>query len=127
MSPFFAVHFYWLSNVVFYFFFTLLDSGINKCARRRSSLEEGGKVGDGEMLMDAQTLGLLDSKQNKELLDKIKDFNEASRELKEKSVGGSAPDLPRKDSMVSKVIRSLSHFSSIHRDTNRRSLAQPRG
>ena len=53
--------------------------------------------------MDNQTLVLVDSKQDKELLDKIKDFNEASRELKEKSVGGSAPDLPRKDSMVSKV------------------------
>ena len=77
--------------------------------------------------MDNQTLGLVDSKQNKELLDKIKDFNEASRELKEKSVGGSAPDLPRKDSMVSKTKRSITHFSPIHRDTNRRSLAQPRG
>ena len=109
-------------------FFTLLDSAINKyCARRRNSSEEGGKDGEGGMLMDNQTLVLVDSKQDKELLDKIKEFNEASRELKEKSVGGSAPDLPRKDSMVSKVIRSISHFSSIHRDTNRRSLAQPRG
>ena len=54
-------------------------------------------------MMDNQTLVLVDSKQDKELLDKIKDFNDASRELKEKSVGGSAPDLPRKDSMVSKA------------------------
>ena len=86
-------------------------------------------VGEEGMLMDSQTLVLVDSKQDKELLDKIKDFNEASRQLKEKSVGGSAPDLPRKDSMVSKVklLRSLSHFSPIHRDTNPRSLAQPRG
>ena len=60
-------------------------------------------VGEEGMLMDSQTLGLVDSKQDKELLDKIKDFNDASRELKEKSVGGSAPDLPRKDSMVSKA------------------------
>ena len=105
-------------------FFTFLDSAIN---RRRNSSEEGSKVGGGGMLMDNQTLGLVDSKQNKELLDKIKDFNEASRELKEKSVGGSAPDLPRKDSMVSTTKRSITHFSPIHRDTNRRSLAQPRG
>ena len=117
-----------MSNVVFYFF-TFLDSAINKFARRRNSFEEGGKHGEGEMLMDSQTLGLVDSKHNKELLDKIKDFNEASRELKEKSVGGSAPDLPRKDSMVSKakLLRSISHFSPIHRDTNPRSPAQPRG
>ena len=54
--------------------------------------------------MDSQTLGLVDSKQDKELLDKIKEFNDASRELKEKSVGGSAPDLPRKDSRVSNTI-----------------------
>ena len=81
-----------------------MDSAINKCARRRNNSEEGGKVGEeGMMLMDSQTLGLVDSKQDKELLDKIKDFNDASRELKEKSVGGSAPDLPRKDSMVSKA------------------------
>ena len=117
-----------MSNVVFYFF-TFLDSAINKFARRRNSFEEGGKHGEGEMLMDSQTLGLVDSKQDKELLDKIKDFNEASRELKEKSVGGSAPDLPRKDSMVrkAKLLRSISHFSTIHRDTNPRSPAQPRG
>ena len=67
-------------------------------------MEEGGKIGEEGMLMDNQTLGLVDSKQDKELLDKIKDFNEASRELKAKSVGGSAPDLPRKDSMVSKLL-----------------------
>ena len=53
--------------------------------------------------MNSQTLGLVDSKQDKELLDKIKDFNDASRKLKEKSVGGSAPDLPRKDSTVRKA------------------------
>ena len=90
-------------------------------------MEEGGKVGEGGMLMNSQTLGLVDSKQDKELLDKIKDFNDASRKLKEKSVGGSAPDLPRKDSMVSKAKQSITHVSPIHRDTNRRSLAQPRG
>ena len=92
----------------------ILDSAINKCARRRNSFEEGGKHGEGEMLMDSQTLGLVDSKQDKELLDKIQDFNEASRELKEKSVGGSAPDLPRKDSMVSKAKRSIPHFFPMH-------------
>jgi len=77
----------------------LESSHPNKEIRRRNSVKEGGKHVEGEMLVDSQTLGLVDSKQDKELLDKIKDFNEASRELKEKSVGGSAPDLPRKDSM----------------------------
>merc|ERR1719370_1546331 len=76
----------------------LESSHPNKEIRRRNSLEEGGKVGEGGMLMNSQTSGLVDSKQDKELLDKIKDFNDASRKLKEKSVGGSAPDLPRKDS-----------------------------
>ena len=53
---------------------------------RSSSEEERGRSGS------EQILGSIDSKENRELLDKIKDFNTASQLLKEKSNGGSAPE-----------------------------------
>ena len=56
------------------------------CRMRSSSEEEGGRSGS------EQILGSIDSKENRELLDKIKDFNTASQLLKEKSNGGSAPE-----------------------------------
>ena len=37
-----------------------------------------------------------DSKENRELVDKIRDFNKASQLLKEKANGGSAPETMKK-------------------------------
>ena len=72
---------------------------------RSSSEEEGSKSGSDSVLdsIDSKENRELvdkmkdfgnfkDSKENRELLDKIKDFNMASQLLKEKSNGGSAPE-----------------------------------
>merc|ERR1719427_1057544 len=57
---------------------------------KSSSDEEGGRG------LSEQTLDSVDSKENRELVDKIRDFNAASQLLKEKANGGSAPETMKK-------------------------------
>ena len=72
----------------------------------RSSSEEEGDRGGSKQSLDCSDSkenrelvekmkdfkDFKDSKENRELVDKIKDFNAASQLLKEKSNGGSAPE-----------------------------------
>ena len=60
-------------------------------ARTRSSSEEGGRS-ESEQILES-----MDSKENRELVDKIKDFNKASQLLKRKSTGGSAPEVKKQE------------------------------
>ena len=46
---------------------------------------------------------ILDSKENRELVDKIKDFNKASQLLKRKSTGGSAPEVKKQEVSDEKI------------------------
>ena len=62
------------------------------CRMKSSSDEEGGRG------LSEQTLDSVDSKENRELVDKIRDFNAASQLLKEKANGGSAPEMMKKGS-----------------------------
>ena len=75
------------------------------CRMKSSSDEEGGRS------LSEQTLDSVDSKENRELVDKmrdnkenrelvdkIRDFNAASQLLKEKANGGSAPETMKKGS-----------------------------
>ena len=65
--------------------------------RTRSSSEEGGK-NESEQILES-----MDSKENRELVDKIKDFNKASQLLKRKSTGGSAPEVKKQEVSDEKI------------------------
>ena len=65
--------------------------------RTRSSSEEGGRS-ESEQILES-----MDSKENRELVDKIKDFNKASQLLKRKSTGGSAPEVKKQEVSDEKI------------------------
>ena len=65
--------------------------------RTRSSSEEGGR-NESEQILES-----MDSKENRELVDKIKDFNKASQLLKRKSTGGLAAEVKKQEASDEKI------------------------
>ena len=61
---------------------------------KSSSDEEGGRSVGGQTVVSIDSTELVDkdSKEDRELVNKIRDFNKASQLLKEKANGGSAPE-----------------------------------
>lgn len=80
------------------------------CRMKSSSDEEGGR-GLSEQTLDSVDSKenrelvdkMRDSKENRELVDKIKDFNKASQLLKRKSTGGSAPEVKKQEVSDEKI------------------------